>query len=1156
MRISDKRWARILCTTIVVSLVVGMFPCRELHADSLIHGEYNCPPLIVEYDQNSTWENNTQGQYTVTNNSSYNVTSWSLTISFEDDVTVSDIWNVNNTTSDPSSQITVASNAIISAGSTYSFGMIIAGSEVAPSAPESITLVNVVTDEPELTQIPTPTPTEVPAPTTEPTVTNTPTPTPSEEEVFPYAIFAGSTSDDFSFQGWKSNIVGDIYSGRNFLYQGSELNMEGYARTVGTVQPAGWKIDMTGYQEHIDPIDIPDWSTSILAKSSQLPAIDQTSFSSQNSIVANGYYYTDGNLTINSTSFTGDAIIVAKGNITYNINALSGTGRVLLYSEEGNITINGTEIEINGILYAPQGRVSINAYNTTINGRIVADKFSYNGSTLNVSADPSDLQLVSDSFNPTITPTSTPTPTDTPIPTQMVSPTSTDTPTPTPTETSTPTPTAPPNPTATSTPTPTSEPTGEPTPTDIPTPTEEPTPTAEPTEVPSPTPTTEPDYSTDSDNDYLPDTYELKIGTDPNNPDTDNDGLIDGYEIVLELDPTLPDSDGNGIADGDEDYDGDGLSNLIEIELGTNPMSSDSDYDGLTDYDEVNLYSTSPVKYDTDEDGINDYNEVHMGSDPNVNDSSTQRYQTLTYQVPTNAGLSGVTSVEVKGYISGCISENTRIRNVYGIDTLSSQIDALVGVPVDIESSGDFDSITIIFHYSDDVDEENLKILWFDEANNQYVVLSNSVKNTNNNTVSVTTDHFSRYMLIDEGVWVRTWARSCTLTNNYYRLLEWGYDMDRYISWLNQQEDSDGDGIPNCIETNGMINIIGKLVYTDPDNSDSDGDGLSDGQEMGTIPRFVIDTVPNIMSTLFHTAIPVSYFDRWSGYVYYGMTSDPRNGDTDGDGENDSSDAYLSDRNCFTLNLGGGEYNLNSNDEGYIHIYGAPSDPECGYGGNQGWFNNVSVGNDINLFIRRAGCGIIASNDVTLYLENGVSDYQWYEYYNLIMDTYERFPGIVYSYNPNININNTPLVSPLFVNEYFTNLGYNVSLFCVSEDNENDMIDRIIVSLENNIPVIMLEYDPIASAIKSIDNQDPPVINLNNTHMKRYDSRISDFYDTGYLLLHHYITVTGLYHNGINNNTYLRVQSWGEEYYIDFNDFCRFNSNNITSEGYLVFIDQ
>ena len=117
--------------------------------------------------------------------------------------------------------------------------------------------------------------------------------------------------------------------------------------------------------------------------------------------------------------------------------------------------------------------------------------------------------------------------------------------------------------------------------------------------------------------------------------------------------------------------------------------------------------------------------------------------------------------------------------------------------------------------------------------------------------------------------------------------------MDKYISWLNQQEDSDGDGLPNCIETNGMINNIGELVYTDPYNPDSDGDNLSDGEEMGYIPRFVIDAVPNIESTEFHTAIPVTYFSRWSGYVYYSQTSAADSSDSDGDGANDGEDSSL-----------------------------------------------------------------------------------------------------------------------------------------------------------------------------------------------------------------------------------------------------------------------
>ena len=397
-----NRSIKLISALLISALFVTMLPWREISADANTHGEYSSYPLEITYEQNSTWNNSTQGQYEVTNVSDYDVTSWTLEINYYGDVTVSNIWNVSDITDyDTDEYIYVTSDTTIPAGETYTFGLIADGTDSAPVAPVSVSVAQYVSDEPEAT--PTPTDTPTPDITSTPEITDTPTPTPEEEEetvIFPYAIFSASTTSDFSFQGWKSSITGDVYSGRDFMYQGSELYMVGYARTVGTVQPSGWITDMTGAEEGITPIDIPDWSESILAKEDLLPAIDSTAFTSQDSIVANGYYYVDGDITIDGTDFIGDAIIVASGNITYNVDSLNAgeenIGRILLYSEEGNITLNGSQIEINGILYAPEGSVSINAYNTTLNGRIVADSFSYSGSILNVTADPSDLELVTD----------------------------------------------------------------------------------------------------------------------------------------------------------------------------------------------------------------------------------------------------------------------------------------------------------------------------------------------------------------------------------------------------------------------------------------------------------------------------------------------------------------------------------------------------------------------------------------------------------------------------------------------------------------------------------------------------------------------------------------------------------------------------------------
>ena len=407
MEYSFNRTIKLVSAFLIASIVIGFLPWREIRADANTHGEYSAYPLEITYDQNSTWGNSTQGQFEVTNISGYDVTSWTLEIDYYDTVTLSNIWNVSDITDYSTDEnIVITSDSTIAAGQTYTFGLIADGIESAPVAPVAVSVVAYVSDEPVIT--PTPEITEVPTTTEEVIVTEAPIPTEElEPTVFPYAIFAASTTDDFTFQGWKSNITGDIYSGRDFLYQGSELYMEGYARTVGSVQPAGWITDMTGAEEGIEPLPMPDWSEAIAAKEALMPTIPPDALTSQSSIVANGYYYSEDDITINGTDFTGDAVIISQGNITYNVDTLNAeeeiTGKILLYSEEGNITINGTKIGICGILYAPQGRVSINAYNTTINGRIVADKFSYSGSILNVISDPSDLQLVTNLPEVTVT---------------------------------------------------------------------------------------------------------------------------------------------------------------------------------------------------------------------------------------------------------------------------------------------------------------------------------------------------------------------------------------------------------------------------------------------------------------------------------------------------------------------------------------------------------------------------------------------------------------------------------------------------------------------------------------------------------------------------------------------------------------------------------
>jgi|GEM_PF-1174599 len=101
----------------------------------------------------------------------------------------------------------------------------------------------------------------------------------------------------------------------------------------------------------------------------------------------------------------------------------------------------------------------------------------------------------------------------------------------------------------------------------------------------------------DSDNDGLPDTFEIANGLDPNNPadaltDLDNDGLSNVEEFRHGSGLRTPDSDGDGLLDGDEvnrgtnptvkDSDGDGVGDGLEVQAGTNPLDPNSvSYNGI-----------------------------------------------------------------------------------------------------------------------------------------------------------------------------------------------------------------------------------------------------------------------------------------------------------------------------------------------------------------------------------------------------------------------------------------------------------------------------------------------------------------------------------------------------------------------------------------------
>jgi len=425
------------------------------------------------------------------------------------------------------------------------------------------------------------------------------------------------------------------------------------------------------------------------------------------------------------------------------------------------------------------------------------------------------------------------------------------------------------------TPTPT-----EPTPTMVePSPTPvEPTPT---TVEPSPTPTPTPpvDMETDSDSDLVPDYYEDIFGTDKNNPDTDEDKLSDYMEIICGLDPLTDDSNG--------DFDEDGLTNGEESDLGTYFYASDSDSDGLSDYDEVRIYATDPMNPDSDDDGLSDGDEAAIGKNPNdPSDADIKLEQTVTLDI-VNAEDAGVQQVSVKTSLPVLIDKAITIRDVYKVDYYTTDVYGRIGSPVSFESTEEFDDATITFTYDEnslgDAEEENLGVLWYDEANGGYILQEQAVVDTEANTITLTVNHFSTYLVVNKDMWnnpvfpdtsnnmyiahyigkcyVHHWYPIDSVDKNFvegdhyawwavdkagvkiatlYKSIEYSYDngyehvYDCTYDWLMvDQTDKDKDGLYDWLETKGIMATNGRVYYADSGSSDGDTDGVSDPDEVG-----------------------------------------------------------------------------------------------------------------------------------------------------------------------------------------------------------------------------------------------------------------------------------------------------------------------------------
>ena len=263
--------------------------------------------------------------------------------------------------------------------------------------------------------------------------------------------------------------------------------------------------------------------------------------------------------------------------------------------------------------------------------------------------------------------------------------------------------------------------------------------------------------TTDTDSDGIVDSLEEYIGSDVNGTDTDGDGLSD-YEELYEIgtNPLVKDTDGNGVEDFVDDLDEDGLSNGEEIRYNTNACHDDTDIDDLTDYDEINIYHTDPTLNDTDSDGAPDGWEIANGYDPLVHDN---RY-TLTESSGTISEANPVVAkVTLDAYDADVYSLEIRKVKYHDNPFISPSIAGYLGDAYEFTFDGKFDTAEMVFEYDVNLGELSdtfqPRIYYFNEETNAFEELENQT--VENGRVTVTTTHFSTYILLNKVEFDEVW---------------------------------------------------------------------------------------------------------------------------------------------------------------------------------------------------------------------------------------------------------------------------------------------------------------------------------------------------------------------------------------------------------------
>lgn len=209
-----------------------------------------------------------------------------------------------------------------------------------------------------------------------------------------YVIYS---DEDITINTNNAVINGNVYSGDDFNYLGSNTCV--ISKSVNSDKITG---NVSAAEKLNGRAVKPDYTSQLKNGVyyhnvySDDTVLDMPEYNLSKSL------FVKGDLDIHRVKFSGRGYVRASGNIRYDAVKNAENSEICLYSSDGNITVQGADVTINGIIYAPNGTVELNAKKLTINGTIVAENIEFNGTELTLNPYSNEDKTLID-FGPDIT---------------------------------------------------------------------------------------------------------------------------------------------------------------------------------------------------------------------------------------------------------------------------------------------------------------------------------------------------------------------------------------------------------------------------------------------------------------------------------------------------------------------------------------------------------------------------------------------------------------------------------------------------------------------------------------------------------------------------------------------------------------------------------